>query len=230
MPSNAGSWLARNRVSPGGWLVFAVTGLSVLLGVGVWVVSRPPLYTGSAVVAIVPKGPRPVSAGVVMLTAPRYVAYATSPYALRQVAGPAGRDSAELRDAVVVTMAAATANITVAVTLDDPRAAARTANLLAEAVAKRTAADPILGAQVVSPAVPVPEPAGPGRPALLGAGLLAGLVAGSAAARGFERYQRRRGALTARGVAPVATAIPGDRAASSVGDSTRELPVLTTGR
>lgn len=220
--------MARHGFLSGRWAVFVVAAVSVLLGVGVWVAGRPPVYTSTAVVAVVPKGPRPVAAAVVMLTAPRYVAYATSPYVLRQIAGPAGRDSRQLRDAVVVTMAAATANISIAVTLDDPRVAARTANLLAGAITGRAGADPVLAAQVVSPAVPPTGPSGPGRPALLGAGALAALAAGLAASTAVERHRRR--ALPARGVAPVAVPAGGTHtgtgAPSSVGESTRELPVL----
>src|SRR5215207_6245983 len=71
-----------------GWVFFLVVAVGVLAGAFLYVQKQPTVYTSSSVVTLTPKGTRPVSAGVVILTAPRYVAYATSPFALRQVANP----------------------------------------------------------------------------------------------------------------------------------------------
>lgn len=197
-----------------GWVLCAVTVVAVLVGVGGWLQGRPTVYTSTAVVAFTPKPSRPVSATVVVLTAPRYVAYSTSPYVLRQVAEPIGVDSVALQNAVVVTMAAATANISISVTLEDPDLAAKAANRIAAAVLERSQSDPILAAESVSSAVPDEVPSGPDRGLVLGAGALGAAVAGGALWLVAERYRRRRAAVV-RGVAPVEA------------DPTRELPVLT---
>jgi uncharacterized protein involved in exopolysaccharide biosynthesis len=205
-----------------GWATFTVTALAVLLGVGGWALTRPVAYTSSAVVALTPKATQPVTAAVVTLAAPRYVAYGTSPYVLRMVAAPLGLDSIELQNGIVVTMAAATANISIAVTLRDPQLAARAADAVAAEVLKRTGSDPILDAQMVSNAVPASAPAGPDPAAVLGFGGVGALLAGAGAGTGLGRYRRRRASIV-RGVAAV---VPAGGAAKlpERADLTRELP------
>lgn len=228
-----------------GWVLCTVTVLAVLTGVGVWTETRPTRYSSTAVVAFTPTANRPVSATVVVLTAPRYVAYGTSPYVLRQVAAPLGVDSVVLQNAVIITMAAATANISISVTLADADTAAKVANAIATAVLDRSKADPILAAQVVSTAVPTSIVSGPDRGVVFGAGALGAGVAGGALWLLAERYHRRRSTLV-RGVAPVGAgpdpltesakrrrpaevaAKPTKPAAKTTpgADLTRELPVL----
>ena len=189
-------WLLR------GWVLCAVTVLAVLTGVVVWTQTRPTLYTSTAVVAFTPTASRPVSATVVVLTAPRYVAYGTSPYVLRQVAEPLRVDSVVLQNAVIITMAAATANISISVTLGDADTAAKVANAIAVAVLERAKADPILAAQLVSTAVPTTIAAGPDKTVVFGAGALGAGAAGGALWLLAERYHRRR-ATVVRGIAHV---------------------------
>lgn len=200
-----------NRSSPPhysrGWVFLLAITVAVVLGTFGYVQTLPAKYTSVAVVTLIPKGSRPVNAAVVILTAPRYVAYATSPYVLREVADAQDMESHELSDAVVVTMAAATANISISVTLSDPERAAAVANTLGQAILRRAGADPILAAQLISSAVAPKDPSGPQRTAILAAGLIAGLVAGIAAAVAVERYHRRRAAVVARGVATVDSAV-----------------------
>jgi uncharacterized protein involved in exopolysaccharide biosynthesis len=197
-----------------GWVVFAVTAAVVLAGAVWWVAGRPAEYTSSAVVALTPKATKPVSAGVVTLAAPRYVAYSTSPYVLRIVAAPLGLDSVQLQNGIIVTMAAATANISVAVTLDDPELAAKAANAVAAEVIKRTETDPILDAQMLSGAVPATAESGPDPTLVLAVAAGAALLLGGLAWVGVERYRRRRAAVV-RGVAPV----------PAVADLTVQLPI-----
>jgi hypothetical protein len=196
--------------------VFAATAGAVIAGTGWWAASRPVEYTSTSVVALTPKAREPVSAGVVTLAAPRYVAYSTSPYVLRLVAQPLGVDSVELQNGTVVTMAAATANISIAVTLDDPELAAQAADAVALEVVKRTETDPILAAQTVSHAVPATAESGPDPVVVLSVATGAALLVGGAAWAGVERYRRRRAAVV-RGVAQI----------PPLADATVLLPILT---
>lgn len=209
-----------------GWVLGTVTAAAVLTGVGAWVHSQPTVYTSTAVVAFTPKPNRPVSATVVVLTTPRYVAYTTSPYVLRQVAEPLGVDSVVLQNGVVVTMAAATANISISVTLQNAKTAAAVANAIAAVVLERSQSDPILAAETVSSAVPAPVASGPDRGLVLGAGALGAGVAGGALWLLAERYHRRRSGVV-RGVATVSGPMPEPvRKPAPAADLTRELPVL----
>jgi uncharacterized protein involved in exopolysaccharide biosynthesis len=192
----------RRATSVPGWVIFTVTAVTVLLAVGGWALSRPALYTSNAVVAVTPKASKPVSAGVVLLAAPRYVAYGTSPYVLRTIGEAAGIPAADLQKGTIVTMAAATTNISIAVTLDDPDRAAKVADLIASEIVERTSADAILDAQVLSTATVSSSPAGPHPLVLVGAGGAAALLAGAGAWATSERYRRRRASIV-RGVAAV---------------------------
>jgi hypothetical protein len=206
---------------------------AVLIGVGGWASTKPVVYTSSAVVALTPKPTQPVTAAVVTLAAPRYVAYGTSPYVLRRVAEPLGMDSVALQNGVVITMAAATANISIAVTLTDPALAAKAADAVAAEVIRRTESDPILAAQAVSSAVRATAPAGPDRNTVLTAGSLGAALAGACATAALARYRRRR-ASVARGVATVtdltrardADLTRADLTRALGADLTREFPRL----
>ena len=192
-----------------GWVIFTVTAVTVVLAIGGWALQRPTEYVSSAVVAITPKAVKPVSAGVVTQAAPRYVAYATSPYVLRHVAESIKVDPLELERGTVVTMTAATANISISVTLDDQDDAAKAVNAIAAEIVQRTSADSILAAQLLSDGIPSSTAVGPHPLVLIGAGGAAGLLAGAAAWTMTERYRRRR-ASVARGVAVVGgPALPG---------------------
>ncbi|HEV2088841.1 MAG TPA: hypothetical protein VGR21_11060 [Cryptosporangiaceae bacterium] len=216
-----------------GWVFFLVTALAVLVGVAFYSRSRPTVYTASAVVAFTPKRERPVTAAVVTLTAPRYVAFTASPYAVRQAAAAVGVPINELQDGLIVTMAAATANVTISVTLPDREEAAKAANVLAKLVLARAARDAILTGVPIADAQAPRDPSGPSQDMTLAGGFLAALCAGAVAAFLVSRYTRRRYALVARGVAvvgsPQAAYAPGSAAGlpSGLGDQTvvlRRLP------
>ncbi|MDQ1659900.1 MAG: hypothetical protein QOD41_4983 [Cryptosporangiaceae bacterium] len=214
-----------------GWVIFTVTAVTVVLGVGGWALQRPTQYVSSAVVAITPKAVKPVSAGVVTQAAPRYVAFATSPYVLRHVGAALKVDPLELGRGTVVTMTAATANITISVTLNNQDDAAKAANALAAEIVQRSTADPILAAQSLSDGIPSSTSVGPHPLVLIGAGGAAGLLAGAAAWTMTERYRRRR-ASVARGVAAVGlpgTPIEGptmDIRALGIGAETQRIPLV----
>ncbi len=79
-----------------GWLFFLVAALAVLAGSATHVATRPVTWSAQSVIAFVPVGERPVSATSVTLMVPRYVAYAASPYVVRQAAVSVGIPPAEL--------------------------------------------------------------------------------------------------------------------------------------
>jgi hypothetical protein len=217
-------------------VIFTVTAVTVLLGIGGWALQRPVNYTSKAVVAVTPKASKPVSATLVLQAAPRYVAYGTSPYVLRPIADSVGIGATELEKGTIVTMAAATANISIAVTLGDPDLSAKVADLIAGEIVRRTSADPILDAQVLSNGVVSSTPTGPHPLVLVGAGGAAALLAGGGAWAMTERYRRRRASVV-RGVAAVGGADGSPRVpiegptidirslgAAAEADLTREIP------
>ncbi len=199
-----------------GWVFFLVTVLAMLVGAVSYSRSRPTVYTASAVVAFTPKRERPVTAAVVTLTAPRYVAFTASPYAVRQAAAVVNVPVNQLQDNLIVSMAAATANVTIAVTLPDRETAAEAANTLAKLVLARAARDAILTGVSIAEAQVPREASGPSQDLTLAGGALAAICAGIVAAFLVTRYTRRRYALVARGVAAVEAPHASSRAPGSV--------------
>ncbi|HEX3731912.1 MAG TPA: hypothetical protein VHU91_03185 [Mycobacteriales bacterium] len=184
------------------WLVFLVAATFVLAGVGAYILTQPTVYSASSVVALRPKGVHPAQADVVLLTAPRYVSLATSPYVLNQVARQVRVDAKDLYNGVTVSVAPNTANLAIKVTLQQRRFTAPVANALAGAIVDRADADTILAAQILSRAVEPSAPSGPKRIVTLGAGAVVAVVIGAGAAWLFGRHLRRRARLV-RGVATV---------------------------
>lgn len=184
------------------WLIFLVTSLVVMAGAVAYLQTRPTVYTAKSVVAMRPKGERPVPADTVLLTAPRYVSLATSPYVLNQVAAQLKLPASDVTAGVVVTIAAATANLTISVTLENRSATAKVANTIADVVQKRAGADSILTAQILSQAAQPTSPSGPRKLAILGSGAVAAVSVGAAAGWLYARHMRRRARLV-RGVASV---------------------------
>lgn len=172
------------------WLVFLLVATAIVSGVSAWAIARPSEYAATSLVAMRPHGERPAAAPMVVLTAPRYVAYATSPFLLRQIARDAGLNASDLEAAVVVSMEVATANLSIVVTLRDAEAAARVANAVADAVAERARTDVVLTAQVLSEAEVPTAPSGPSRAGWIVVGLLLGVVLAAAASVGFDGWRR----------------------------------------
>ncbi|MGH3430313.1 MAG: hypothetical protein ACRDQZ_22545, partial [Mycobacteriales bacterium] len=198
------------------WLVFIVAVGFVLAGVGAYTLTQPTVYSASSVVALRPKGVHPAQADVVLLTAPRYVSLATSPYVLNQVARQVRVDAEDLYNGVTVSVAPNTANLTIKVTLQQRRFTAPVANALAGAIVDRAGADTILAAQILSRAVEPSGSSGPKRLMTLGAGAVVAVVIGAGAAWLFGRHLRRRARLV-RGVATVRTTAPTKPPSSDVG-------------
>jgi hypothetical protein len=175
-----------------GWIFFVVTALVVLAGAAGQIASRPVRWSAQAVIAFVPVGERPVSAVSVTLMVPRYVAYASSPYVVRQAAVAVGVAAPELQTGLTVTLPATTANVTVTVSARTPVVASEAANRIAALVIERASVDPLLGGRMLADA-PVPvTPAGPSQATLLAGAVAAALALGALAAFGVRWYTRRR--------------------------------------
>jgi capsular polysaccharide biosynthesis protein len=183
---------ARPPVLLRGWIFFLAAALLVLVGASLAVQARPERYSAQAVVAFVPVGTRPVSATTVTLMVPRYVAYASSPYVVRQAATAVGVPSTELQGGLNVAMPATTANVAITVTAGTPGVAAGAANRIAAIVSQRAAADPVLAARLLASATVPTAPTGAGRTSLLTGAVAAALLAGALAALAARWYGRRR--------------------------------------
>ncbi|TQS45501.1 hypothetical protein [Cryptosporangium phraense] len=175
-----------------GWLFFLVAALAVLAGSAAHVVTRPVAWSAQAVIAFVPVGERPVSATSVTLMVPRYVAYAASPYVVRQAAATAGVPSTDLQNGLSVTMPATTANVAITVSSTAAATAAQAANRIAALVIERASADPVLAGRMLARATVPTSPAGPSQATLLGGAAVAAIVVGLLAAAGVRWYVRRR--------------------------------------
>lgn len=173
------------------WLVFVIIVLVVTAGVGTYALVLPSEYEASGIVAFRPQDDKPVSAQVVLLTAPRYVAYATSPYVVQEVASTLSLDAEQLAEAIAVTMPATTANLEITVTWSDSSVAARAATALVEAVVKRVELDPILAGQLISSVSESGAPTGPPRIGITAVGLAGGILLGGLVVALLERRSRR---------------------------------------
>lgn len=175
-----------------GWLFFLVAAFAVLAGSAVHVVTRPVTWSAQTVIAFVPVGEKPVSAVSVTLMVPRYVAYAASPYVVRQAAVSVGVRPAELQGGLTVTMPATTANVAIMVSGRSPATASEAANRIAALVVERASTDPVLAARMLAEAPLPTTPDGPSEATLLGGGAAGAVGLGSLAAGGVRWYVRRR--------------------------------------
>lgn len=160
-------------------------------GVGLYVASLPDLYDGESVVAFSPRPDADVSADILRVVVPKYVAYLSARATTREVAADLGEDPGELSDAINASVAADTANLTVTVRLPDAERAAAAANALAEEAVDFSADDLQLIGQVVAPALPPADPASPPRTLLLAGGAVLGLLLGLTAAVAIDRSSPR---------------------------------------
>ncbi len=171
------------------FIVSAAVGLLLALAVGVvgqaYAAGLPDEYTAQSVVIF---GSRPTENGSiassdsVQAAAAGYVAYLSAPSTLREVAQGIGEESADLKDGLAVTQLPATGTIRIDYATTDPDRAARGANALASALAKRTVSDPVVYGQVLARAAVPLQPSGPPRTVLLAATVLIALLVGAGAA------------------------------------------------
>ncbi|GAA0258492.1 hypothetical protein [Cryptosporangium japonicum] len=211
-----------------GWLFFLVAALAVLAGSAAHVVTRPVTWSAQAVIAFVPVGERPVSATSVTLMVPRYVAYAASPYVVRQAAVSVGVRPAELQRGLTVTMPATTANVAISVSGRSPGIASEAANRIAALVVERASADPVLAARMLAEA-PLPTAAdGPSEAVLLGGAAVGALVVGAIAGLGVRWYVRRRYPRAAVPVVPATLRRPGPDTVLATAPLARPEPLEDT--
>ena len=207
-----------------GWLFFLVAALAVLAGSAAHVVTRPVRWSAQAVIAFVPVGERPVGAASVTLMVPRYVAYAASPYVVRQAAAAVGIPATELQGGLNVTMPATSANVTITVSGRSAAIASEAANRIAALVVERVSADPVLAARILAEATVPTEPAGPSEAALLGGAAVAAMVVGAFAAFGVRWYVRRRYPPVTAPVVPATMRRPGPDTVLGTASLPRPIP------
>ena len=207
-----------------GWLFFLVAGLAVLAGSAAHVVIRPVTWSAQAVIAFVPVGEKPVSAVSVTLMVPRYVAYAASPYVVRQAAVAVGVPPTELQGGLNVTMPATTANVAIMVSGRSPGIASEAANRIAALVVERASADPVLAARMLAEAPPPTAPDGPSEATLLGGAAVGAVVVGSFAAFGVRWYVRRQYPPVTVPVVPATLRRPGPGTVLATAPLPRPVP------
>jgi capsular polysaccharide biosynthesis protein len=169
------------------WIVVLMVAVIVVVPAAIYVNRLPDEYRAVAVVGIVARGGRPFpGAEYVGIDAARYIAYATAPVTLKSIAAqtlaPSGGDATALQDAVDVTLATETSNLTISVRSGTPVHAAWMANAIANAIVAYSDSDTVLKATLVARAPTPKQPAGPSRHADLAIVGMAGLFAGVAAA------------------------------------------------
>jgi polysaccharide biosynthesis transport protein len=174
------------------WRLVLVITLLVTAGTTLYSEWLPDEYEGEAIVSIAPRLDAPtVSADLVTVGAPKYVAFATAPSTLDRISDQIGEDPEDLEDATDITLAADTGDVTIRVHMTTPTRAATTANLFADDLVTFSDQDQLLTASVTAPAAVPSDPSGPPRLLMEGTALLVGVLVGVAIAFVRERGQPR---------------------------------------
>lgn len=172
------------------WKLAAVIALAVFVGAVLYVESLPAEYKAEAIVAITPGTPRSTP-DIVRITAPKYVAFATAPATIQDVAPSIDKDPSDIARSLDATVAAETGNITITVELGDAEDAAEIANTFADAVVDEAEGDELINAEVLAEAIPSDSPSGPPRRLLEAAALAVGILLGVALSLLVERGRPR---------------------------------------
>ena len=175
------------------WRRSFVAWISVFFCVGalIFASSLPTLYAGTTVVALIPRPTADTDADDALeITMPAYVARATAPATIAEVAREIGVPGDEIADELEITYEAESATMLIELQLRSAADAAKAANLFAEGVVEEAQDDPLVEAEVVSLALPDGEPDAPRRGLIGLAALGAGAIVGSAAALYQERTRR----------------------------------------
>lgn len=188
-PPAAGTVRPRGPGTPvlGGLLVALIV---LVAGFG-FTVSRPTTYSVTAVASLAPRDAGSVSAATVELVARSYMAYLTSPYVLARAGADSGVPADELTRGTSVTVEPSTANLQVAVQLPGPAQASAAANAMGNAAVEKATTDPLVRADLVSPADPGVVDKHPPRSLLLVGSVLAALLAGAVATVVLAQRARR---------------------------------------
>ncbi len=149
---------------------------------------RPQGYEATAVTAIVPARANTFpGADYVSLAAPSFIAFATSPTKIQDIALRTGVDVEDLRSSLQTNLQGTSNTITVTTRVDSPAAAAQAANSIAYEMTRFRDGDTLLRAVVVAPATPPDAPRAGAVGLLRAAGLLGGIAAGLALVWMLER-------------------------------------------
>ena len=160
------------------WLLLLVVFVPISAGVAAYAQSLPATYQSIAVLTFTPKPQAQVGGDTLRLVLPKYVVFAGSTGELIKASKRFDISRSDLEQNTEVSVPAETANLRIAVTLDDPRLAQQVAALLAGDTLVRSVSDPLLIAQSVQAADVPNGPDGPNRNLYRIAGGFAGLVLG----------------------------------------------------
>jgi Mrp family chromosome partitioning ATPase len=170
------------------WPVLLGAAIVGLLAGSLVAALRPPGYEATALTAIVPARANTFpGADYVSLAAPSFIAFATSPTKIRDIALRTGVDVEDLSSSVQTNLQGSSNTITVTTRADTPAAAAQAANSIAYEMTRFRDGDTLLRAVVVAPATPPGAPRAGAVGLLRAAGLLGGIAAGLALVWMLER-------------------------------------------
>jgi tyrosine-protein kinase len=179
------------------WLLLAVAGI-VSIGVALYVGSMPDQYQTTAVVAVVPrKGVPFLGADYLSLSAPNFIAHATSADTLRSIAEQNASSLQVLDDAVRASVGVNSNTIVITVRSSSAQFAADVANDVATAMTLYSDRNGLLEAVRVAGAGVPPRPSLPMRGLGRIAGVLAGIATGLAVVYVAERRRPHLGNLAA---------------------------------
>lgn len=212
------------------WKLVLLIAVPLTLAATFYAESLPAEFESESIVSVSPRTEE-VSPTQVTVGGPKYVAFATAPATIREVAPDVDVDPATLEEAVDATLAEDTGNITITVRLESPERTAATANAFAEALEDFSTTDGLLTVDLVAPAIAPSRPAGPPRRLMEAAALVIGLFAGLVVAFLVERSHPR--VRTWRDIAvltgyPVIGRIPVSRAMREGPERVAEDPTVGT--
>lgn len=165
--------------------------ISFSIGALIFASTLPTLYMGNAVVALVPRPTTDAdSDDAVEIAMPAYVAQATSPATIREVAAQVGVPAGDLAEDLRVTYEPESSTMAIELQLPSPADAADAANAIAAGVIAAAEGDELVAAELVARALPEGEPDAPRRGLMGLAALGAGTVVGTTAALFLERTRR----------------------------------------
>lgn len=163
------------------WPVLIVAAIVGLVAGSFVAAQRPQEYEATAVTAIVPTRSDSIpGADYVSLAAPSFIAFATSPAKLQDIALAVGVDVGDLQPSVQAEVQGTSNLITVTARAGSPSAATRVANSIVYEMTRFRDGSHVTQAVIVAAATPPDAPRAGAAGLLRGAGLLGGIAAGIA--------------------------------------------------
>jgi polysaccharide biosynthesis transport protein len=159
------------------WKLILWVAVLVAAGATWYVESLPAQYETKATVVFSPRAQvETASSDSVRLLLPKYVAYATAPATVDQLAPSLGQAPDVLERAVNATPVTDSGNLVIGVQMSDPDEAADAANAFARATVAFSETDRLITGEIVAPALAPESPSGPPRRLLEASALAAGLL------------------------------------------------------